>query len=86
MNPRGVECVMSYKTYKNTKTKRDYKTDHSSNGKGIKIVKRNYHVTSQTAYHIAELAFQEQTSEGRIIDKIVRSYLADRASRYYDHN
>lgn len=46
------------------------------------IVKRNYHVTSQTAYHITELAMQEQTSEGRIIDKIMRSYLAERSERY----
>ena len=49
------------------------------------IVKRNYHVTSQTAYHITELAMQEQTSEGRIIDKIMRSYLAERSERYKMH-
>lgn len=46
------------------------------------VVKRNYHVTSQTAYHITELAMQEQTSEGRIIDKIMCSYLAERSERY----
>lgn len=40
-----------------------------------KIVKKNYHVNSQTAYHIARLALQENTSEGRIIDKIIRNYL-----------
>ena len=43
-----------------------------------KIVKKNYHVTSQTAYHITQLALEENTSEGRIIDKLMRNYLASR--------
>ena len=47
-----------------------------------KIVTKNYHVTSQTAYHITQLALESHTSEGRIIDKIMRSYLCDRASKY----
>lgn len=47
-----------------------------------KILKKCYHVTSQTAYHIQELAFQEQTTEGRIIDKLIRTYLCERSSRY----
>ncbi|WP_300944036.1 hypothetical protein [uncultured Duncaniella sp.] len=42
-----------------------------------KILKKYYHVTAQTAYHIARLAIQEGTSEGRIIDKIMRTYLAE---------
>lgn len=41
-----------------------------------RIVKKNYHVTSQTAYHITDLALREGTTEGRIIDKIMRTYLA----------
>lgn len=45
-----------------------------------KILKRNYHITSQTAYHISELAFMENTSEGRIIDKLMRLYLATQTS------
>lgn len=44
-----------------------------------KILKKNYHVTSQTAYHITQLALQENTSEGRIIDKLMRNYLASRS-------
>lgn len=40
-----------------------------------KILKKNYHITTQTATHIAELAIQENTSEGRILDKIVRTYM-----------
>lgn len=44
------------------------------------IVKRNYHVTSQTAYHITRMAMEQNTSEGRIIDKIIRTYLADRGN------
>lgn len=41
-----------------------------------KIVSKRYNVTSQTAYHIAELALREGTTEGRILDKIMRTYLA----------
>lgn len=48
-----------------------------------KILKKNYHVTAQTAYHITQLALQEGTSEGRIIDKLVRNYLA--ALRFNDN-
>lgn len=43
-----------------------------------RILKKNYHVTSQTAYHITQLALAENTSEGRIIDKLMRNYLATR--------
>ena len=43
-----------------------------------KIVKRNYHVTASTAYNIRKLAMESDTSEGRIIDKLIRTYLADR--------
>ena len=45
----------------------------------------NYHVTSQTAYHIAELALQEKTTEGRIIDKLMRNYLAERGVYHMEH-
>lgn len=45
-----------------------------------KVIKRNYHVTPQTAYHIAKLAMENNTSEGRIIDKIMRTYLASQGS------
>lgn len=43
-----------------------------------KILKKNYHVTAQTAYHITELAMINGTSEGRVIDKLMRFYLASR--------
>lgn len=43
-----------------------------------KVVKKNYHVTAQTAYHITELAMMAGTSEGRVIDKLMRFYLASR--------
>ena len=43
-----------------------------------KIVKRNYHVTASTAYNIRRLAMETDTSEGRIIDKLIRNYLAER--------
>lgn len=48
-----------------------------------KIVRKNYHVTSQTAYHITRLALEEKTSEGRIIDKIIRNYLVMRNPRTF---
>lgn len=47
-----------------------------------KIVKKKYHVTSQTAYHITKLAMETGLSEGRIIDKIMRTYLATQATEY----
>ena len=50
--------------------------EHQKSTQRPKIVKRNYHIMAQTAYHIARLALQENTSEGRIIDKIVRNYQA----------
>lgn len=47
-----------------------------------KPVRKRYVVTPQTAYHIQELAFQENTTEGRIIDKLMRTYLCERAIKY----
>lgn len=52
------------------------KRDSRRNDSKVGVVKRNYHVTSQTAYHITKLAMENGTSEGRIIDKIMRTYLA----------
>lgn len=43
-----------------------------------KTVSKRYIVTSQTAYHITELALMEGTTEGRIVDKLMRTYLASR--------
>lgn len=43
-----------------------------------KVVSKRYHVTSQTAYHIMQIALQEGLTEGRVIDKIMRTYLASR--------
>ena len=60
------------------KSKHAYKTEPISkkDPNKPKILKKNYHVTSQTANHIATLAIKEDTSEGRIVDKIVRTYMA----------
>jgi len=43
-----------------------------------KVVKKNYHVSSQTAYHITQIALQEGITEGRAIDHIMKCYLASR--------
>ena len=59
-----------------TQKKAKYEVVHEGKPK---ILKKNYHVTSQTAYHITQLALQENTSEGRIIDKLMRNYLASRS-------
>ena len=40
----------------------------------LKIISKKYCVTSQTAYHIAELARHKNVTEGRIIDKLMREY------------
>lgn len=41
-----------------------------------KIVSRRYNITSQTAYHITDLALREDMTEGQILDKLMRGYLA----------
>ena len=41
-----------------------------------RIIRKNCHVTSQTAYHITQMAIACNTSEGRIIDKLMRNFLA----------
>ena len=41
-----------------------------------RIIRKNYHVTAQTAYHITQMALACNTSEGRIIDKLMRNSLA----------
>lgn len=46
-----------------------------------KAVIKKYHVSAQTAYHIMELALMENTTEGRIVDKLMRTYLASRSYR-----
>lgn len=48
----------------------------------VKVVDKRYLVTSQTAYHITQLALSQNTTEGRIIDKIMRSYLASLKTPY----
>ena len=70
---------MAYQKKRNTKSQ----PDMTKRKRGV--VRKNYHVTSQTAYHIAELALQEKTTEGRIIDKLMRNYLAERGVYYMEH-
>lgn len=64
------------------KNKKEYKHNPYATNDETKAIRKRYLVSPQTAYHIQELAFQEQTTEGRIIDKIVRSYLANKAIKY----
>lgn len=49
-----------------------------------KIVKKNYHVSSQTAYHITQLALQENTTEGKIVDFLCKNYLASRSLKRFN--
>ena len=65
------------KTYKNTSTSYQKPSRYRQ-----KPVKKTYIVTPQTAYHVQELALQEDTTEGRIIDKIMRTYLSNLATEY----
>lgn len=69
--------------YKSKYVPRGQTRNNDNPTREVKIVRKRYNVTTQTAYHIQELAFQEGTTEGRIIDKLMRSYLCDRASRYH---
>jgi hypothetical protein len=48
-----------------------------------KVVKKNYHVSSQTAYHITQLALQNNCGEGKIIDYIMKTYLASRSLKSF---
>lgn len=65
------------------KNKKEYKHIPYATNEDSKAIRKRYLVSPQTAYHVQELAFQEQTTEGRIIDKIVRSYLANKAMKYH---
>ena len=42
-------------------------------------------VTSQTNYHLNELALQEHKSIGQIVDKLMRTYLASRQLDHFDY-
>ena len=48
-----------------------------------KVVKKNYHVSSQTAYHITQIALQENITEGRVVDFLTKSYLASRSLKSF---
>lgn len=54
----------------------NYLYSHDNSSQKPAHVKKLYIVSPQTAYHITELAMQENTTEGRIVDKIMRTYLA----------
>lgn len=59
---------MAYATRTNRKRRSTKYTEDKP-----KHVSRNYHVTPQTAYNVSKLAMMLNTSEGRIIDKLVRN-------------
>ena len=46
------------------------------------LVDRRFKVTPQTAYHITEIALRENIPEGKVIDKLMRTYLASREMDY----
>ena len=59
---------MAYATRTNRKRRSTKYTEDKP-----KHVSRNYHVTPQTAYNVTKLAMMMNTSEGRVIDKLVRN-------------
>lgn len=63
---------------KQKKSKKSYKTEiiPKRDPNKPKIVKRYYHITSQTKDNIIRLALSENTTEGMVLDKIVRTYMA----------
>ena len=48
-----------------------------------KVVKKNYHVSSQTAYHITQIALAENLTEGRVIDRLMKMYLGSRSLKSF---
>lgn len=70
---KDVDCRMAFATRTNRK-RRSTKYE----GEKPKHISRNYHVTPQTAYNVSKLAMMMNTSEGRIIDKLVRNCMADK--------
>lgn len=67
-NFERVDPAMAYATRTNRKRRSTKYTEDKP-----KHVSRNYHVTPQTAYNVAKLAMMMKTSEGRVIDKLVRN-------------
>ena len=65
---KDVDSPMAYATRTNRKRRSTKYTEDKP-----KHVSRNYHVTPQTAYNVSKLAMMLNTSEGRIIDKLVRN-------------
>ena len=47
-------------------------------GTGPTYVTVKLHVTAQTAYHIKEIALREGIPDGKVVDKLMRTYLASR--------
>ena len=70
-------------SHQKSQSKRSYTHEEIKKTPYQKILKKNYHVTSQTAYHITRLAMQENTPEGRIIDKLMRTYLSTQDTRTF---
>lgn len=74
------DATMAKHSYsKRNRNKVDHRKEITKDGPPA-IVSRKYNVTSMTAYHIAKLAAQENMTEGRVIDKIMRTYLASRGN------
>lgn len=63
--------------YPNTSKKSVQIAEQKRSSNRAKIIKKNYHVTAQTAYHITQIALRNNMSEGRVIDKLMRNYLAE---------
>lgn len=67
--------MAKYNHSKCNHNKKDRNTEVVKSGRP-KLVTKRIVVTSQTAYHITELALRENITEGKLIDKIMRTYLA----------
>lgn len=78
-----IEERMIYMSHRKSRSRRSYTHEEIQKSPYQKILKKNYHVTSQTAYHITKMALQENTSEGRIIDKLMRTYLCTQETRTF---
>ncbi len=76
------DAIMAKHSYsKRNRNKVNHREEIAKKDGPPAIVSRKYNVTSMTAYHISKLAAQEGMTEGRVIDKIMRTYLASRGER-----
>ena len=81
----GLDAIMNHQSQnhrRNTKSRNNQPRKQRDGGYQSRNVSCRIVITSQTNYHLNELALQEHKTIGQIVDKLMRTYLA---SRQLDH-